>query len=90
MTSSKKTQPEAKTPNRKPLADYVDAQVTPLIAEYAAWLTQHTGYEVDPKSVFLSSALRSRFQQERREAKVAPKPVRKRAPRKPAEPKVVN
>jgi len=73
------------TPSRKPLSDYADAKVTPLIQEYCDWLTENTGVKVDPPSVYLGSALRARFQQERREAKASPKPVRRRAPRKTKE-----
>lgn len=81
MTSKKA--PAATTPNRKPLADYADATVTPLIQEYADWIATNTGVKVDPLSVFLSSALRTLFQAERREAKqTAAKP--KRAPRRPS------
>lgn len=81
MTTTKNTQPV--TPSRKPLAEYKDATVTPLIQEYADWLTANTGVKVDPLSVFLGSALRSRFQQERREAKPAIK-AKKAAPKKEA------
>lgn len=65
------------TPNRKPLAEYKHATVTPLMQEYAEWLTANTGVKVDPLSVFLGSALRSRFQAERREAKAKAKPAPK-------------
>ncbi|UTT53748.1 hypothetical protein [Microbacterium maritypicum] len=70
-----------KTSNPAPRADYADKDVTPLMQEYADWLTAQTGYAVDPRSVFIGSALRSAFQKERREAKAAPKPARKRSPK---------
>ncbi|MDH6237894.1 hypothetical protein [Cryobacterium sp. CG_9.6] len=44
------------------LAVYADKEVTPVIAAYAAWLEEQTGYKVDPLSVYLSSALRGTFQ----------------------------
>ena len=86
MDATKKaSNPTPTTPQRKALADYKDAQVTPLIQEYADWITANTGVKVDAQSVYLSSALRTRFQAERREAKqsAAKKPTRRR-PAKPA------
>lgn len=44
------------------LASYVDKRITPVITDYVEWLKAETGYEVDPMSVQLSSALRGRFQ----------------------------
>lgn len=44
------------------LALYADKVVTPVIEDFSEWLTAQTGYEVDPMSVFLGSALRSTFQ----------------------------
>ncbi len=80
MTNSKKAQI---TTHRKPLADYADAEVSPIIEEFCDWLAQ-TGVEIDPMSVYFGSALRARFQQERREANKAAetKPARKRATKK--------
>ncbi|GAA1997259.1 hypothetical protein [Microbacterium pumilum] len=56
MTTSKKTQPTA------PLAHRVPAEVSDLIATYAAWIEEQTGYKADPMSVYLGSQLRSTFQ----------------------------
>lgn len=69
---------------QKPLADYGKADVTPHIAEYAQWLSEHTGYEVDPKSVWLSGVLRARWQQERKAEREAAEAKPKR--RKKAQP----
>lgn len=81
MTTSN---PTPKAPQRKPLSDYADAGVSPIIQEFCDWLAQ-TGVEIDPMSVYLGSALRARFQEERRQAKKAteakPKQIRKRAPK---------
>ena len=69
------------------LAHYAAKEVTPVIAAYAAWLEEQTGYKVDPLSVQLGSALRAAWQAEVRAEKeaAAKKPVpAKRAPRKPA------
>ena len=82
MTTNKATaSTTAKTQNRKALADYKDTAVTPLMQEYAEWITANTGVKVDARSVFLGSALRTRFQAERRAAKATAKPARKRAPK---------
>lgn len=76
-----------KTPNNAPRAEYATKAVTPLMQQYAEWLTAQSGYAADPRSVFLSSALRTAFQKERRYEKAAAlaciKVTRKRAPRKP-------
>jgi hypothetical protein len=45
-----------------PHATYAEKPVTELMEEYAAWLTAETGYAVDPRSVYLASALRGTFQ----------------------------
>ena len=45
-----------------PLAHRVPAEVSDLINTYAEWLTEQTGYTVDPMSVYLGSQLRSTFQ----------------------------
>lgn len=50
------------TNNKPALAHYADKPLTPVIADYVAWLKAETGYEVDPMSVALSSALRGVFQ----------------------------
>jgi hypothetical protein len=44
------------------LASYADKDITPVMTEYIQWLTEQTGYEVDPLSVQLSGVLRGRFQ----------------------------
>jgi hypothetical protein len=55
-----------------PLAHRVPAEVTALINSYAAWLTEQTGYTVDPMSVYLGSQLRSTFQKgEANQARIA-------------------
>ena len=54
-----------------PRAEYADKAITPTMQAYAAWLTEQTGYPVDPRSVFIGSALRVAFQQGNREAKAA-------------------
>lgn len=43
-------------------AKYVDRDITPRMQEFAEWLTKNTGYEVDARSVYLSSSLRATFQ----------------------------
>ncbi|WP_104195225.1 hypothetical protein [Cryobacterium sp. M25] len=54
------------------LANYAAKEVTPVIAAYAAWLEEQTGYKVDPLSVYLSSALRGAFQKsEGNQARIA-------------------
>lgn len=60
-------------PSKKtaPRAEYATKPVTPLMQEYADWITAQTGYPVDARSVFLSSALRTTFQAERRTEKQA-------------------
>lgn len=70
---------DTKAPTRKPHSDYADATVSPIIQECCDWLAA-TGVEIDPMSVYLGSALRARFQEERREAKKAAEaePVHKR------------
>lgn len=45
-----------------PLARYVDKDVTPRMQEFADWMREQTGYEVDPRTVYLSSVLRPVFQ----------------------------
>jgi len=64
-----------------PRAHYAAKEITATMQEYAAWLTEQTGYEVDPRSVYLGSALRTAFQAERRAdavPEVTPKPRRRR------------
>jgi hypothetical protein len=48
--------------NIAPRAAHAAKPITPLMAEYAAWLKAETGYEVDPMSVQLSGVLRGTFQ----------------------------
>lgn len=55
MTARKTTQTPA-------LAAYATKTLTPVIQDYVAWLKAETGYDVDPQSVALASALRGRFQ----------------------------
>jgi hypothetical protein len=43
-------------------ANYVEKGIPTRIQEFADWLTRETGYEVDPRSVYLGSALRGTFQ----------------------------
>jgi len=45
-----------------PRASYAEKPITPLMAEYIAWLKTETGYDVDPMSVQLSGVLRGTFQ----------------------------
>lgn len=56
MTTTKKTS------NPAPLAHRIPAEVSPVITAYAEWLTEQTGYKVDPMSVYIGSQLRSTFQ----------------------------
>lgn len=42
---------------------YAEKAIPTVIAGFADWLTAQTGYEVDPRSVYLGSALRGDFQQ---------------------------
>lgn len=51
-----------KKPTSAPLAHYAEKSITPVMAEYVAWLKQQTGYDVDPLSVQLSGVLRPAFQ----------------------------
>ena len=52
----------AKKPTTAPLAHRVPAEPTALILDYCRWLKEQTGYDVDPMSVYLGSALRGEFQ----------------------------
>jgi sRNA-binding protein len=55
-----------------PLAHRVPTEVTDLINTYAEWLTEQTGYKVDPMSVYLGSQLRGTFQKgEANQARIA-------------------
>ena len=45
-----------------PRAAQAAKPITPLMADYVAWLKKETGYEVDPTSVQLSGVLRAEFQ----------------------------
>jgi hypothetical protein len=68
-------------------AQYADKAIPPLMQECCAWLATETGVHVDARSVYLGSALREKFQKERRAAndallksiKVTPKPKRRPA-----------
>lgn len=44
------------------LASYADKTITPVMQDFADFLTEQTGYKVDPMSVQLGSALRGTFQ----------------------------
>ncbi|QEO08802.1 hypothetical protein [Protaetiibacter larvae] len=50
-----------KKPTTAPLAHRVPAEPTALILDYCRWLKEQTGYDVDPMSVYLGSALRGAF-----------------------------
>jgi len=54
------------TASAAPRAEYATKDVTPLMQEYADWLTEQTGYPVDARSVFIGSALRVAFQKANR------------------------
>lgn len=56
MTTTKNSKTTA------PLAHRIPAEVSPVITAYAEWLTEQTGYKVDPMSVYIGSQLRSTFQ----------------------------
>lgn len=43
-------------------SQYADKAIPPLMQEYVAWLKAETGFDVDARSVYLSSALRGAFQ----------------------------
>jgi hypothetical protein len=43
-------------------ASYAEKTITPVMEDFAEWLTAQTGYKVDPLSVQLGSALRGTFQ----------------------------
>lgn len=45
-----------------PLAHLLDKDITPTMDRYAKWLTDQTGYEVDPISVQLAGSQRGQFQ----------------------------
>jgi len=45
-----------------PRAAYAAKEPTELIMQFCHYLTEQTGYEVDPLSVYLGSALRGEFQ----------------------------
>lgn len=45
-----------------PRAAYAAKEPTELIIQFCRYLTEQTGYEVDPLSVYLGSALRGDFQ----------------------------
>ncbi len=45
-----------------PRAAQAAKPISPLMAEYIAWLKAETGYDVDPMSVQLSGVLRGTFQ----------------------------
>lgn len=67
--TARKTSKTAQAPQH---AAYADKPVTELMEEYAAWLTAETGYKVDPRSVYLASALRGTFQKsEYNQARIA-------------------
>lgn len=51
-----------KTTQAPALAEYATKPLPPTMREYVAWLKAQTGYDVDPQSVALASALRGKFQ----------------------------
>lgn len=51
-----------KTTTAPSLAAYATKPLTPTIQDYVVWLKAETGYDVDPQSVALASALRGKFQ----------------------------
>ena len=82
-----------KETNTAPLAAHAAKALTSTMQTYAEWLTEQTGYKVDPLSVQLGSALRGTWQAEQRAAKQAPaKAPAKKAPVQkatvPAKPRV--
>ena len=50
------------TNTKAPRAAFAAKPISPLMAEYVAWLKTETGYDVDPLSVQLSGVLRGTFQ----------------------------
>lgn len=71
MTTTKKTSKPA------PLAEYATKALTPTMQDYVAWLKAETGYDVDPHTVAIASALRTRFQKsEGNQARLAEAKVR--------------
>lgn len=66
--TARKTQ----TPTAPRFANYAEKEATPTMQAYAEWLTRETGYDVDPRSVYLGSALRGQFQKsEGNQARIA-------------------
>jgi hypothetical protein len=51
-----------KTAGEGALASYAEKTITPVMQDFADFLTSQTGYKVDPMSVQLGSALRGTFQ----------------------------
>ncbi|UYL85336.1 hypothetical protein SEA_HAGER_43 [Microbacterium phage Hager] len=45
-----------------PRANYAEKAIPTVIQNFVDYLTEQTGYEVDPRSVYLGSALRGEFQ----------------------------
>jgi hypothetical protein len=58
-----------KKTNTAPLAAHAAKDVTPTMQAYSSWLTERTGYKVDPLSVQIGSALRATWQAEVRAEK---------------------
>ncbi|WP_157439089.1 hypothetical protein [Agreia sp. Leaf244] len=52
----------ATTP-KAPRAALATKAITPVMADYAAWIKAQTGYDVDPMSVQLAGTMRTYFQQ---------------------------
>lgn len=71
MTTTKNSKTAA------PLAEYATKALTPTMQDYVAWLTEQTGYKVDPQTVAIASALRVQFQKsEGNQARLAEAKVR--------------
>lgn len=51
-----------KTKGEPTHAAYAEKAIPTRIQEYIEWLSRETGYEVDPRSVYLGSSLRGTFQ----------------------------
>lgn len=49
------------------LTRYAEKDITDAMSQYADWLTEATGYKVDPRSVALAGTLRMQFQAYMRE-----------------------
>lgn len=50
------------TKGEPPRANYAEKEIPTVIQNFVDYLKEQTGYEVDPRSVYLGSALRGEFQ----------------------------